>query len=360
MTLLVVDDTEDARVLQSTILKNQGYEVATAENGLEALESIKQSRPDLIITDILMPVMDGYELCRRIKTDDQLKDIPVVFYSAHYLDPKDKQMVRDLGGTRLIQKPIETGEFLRIIGDILTASKEHPVEQVTAALIKPDSKLKEEHEQRLTEMLYSKLGELEESQSMLKRALEGTIATVAMAVEVRDPYTSGHQRRVAQLAEAIALEMGLDELQVEGIRMGATIHDIGKIQLPAEILSKPAMFSKIEYAIVKGHSQVGYDILKEVEFPWPIAIMVHQHHERLDGSGYPQGLKGEEICLEARILAVADVVEAMLSHRPYRPANKLDVALEEITSNRGTLYDPAVVDVCLKLFSDDKFTFKTA
>ena len=360
MKLLVVDDAEDARVLQSTILKSQGYEVATAENGLEALESIKQSRPDLIITDILMPEMDGYELCRRIKTDDQLKDIPVVFYSAHYLDPKDKQMVTDLGGTRLIQKPIETGEFLHIIGDILTAAKEHPVEQITAALVKPDSTLKEEHEQRLTEMLYSKLEQLEESKSMLKRALEGTIATVAMAVEVRDPYTSGHQRRAAQLAEAIALEMGLDTVQVEGIRMGATIHDIGKIQLPAEILSKPGKLSEIEYAIVKGHAQVGYEILRSVEFPWPIAVMVHQHHERMDGSGYPQGLKGDEICLEARILAVADVVEAMVSHRPYRPAYKVEDGLDEISKNRGALYDPDVVDACLKLFSDDKFTFKTA
>jgi len=358
MRLLVVDDNEDARVLQSSILSSQGFEVSTAENGLDALEVVKKSRPDMVISDILMPVMDGYELCRKIKTDDKLKDIPFVFYSAHYLDPKDQQMAKDLGVTHFIQKPMEMDKFLHIIRDVIASRA--LTGEAPGTPVKEENSLKEEHEQRLTEMLYGKLEELEESQKMLKKALEGTIATVAMAVEVRDPYTSGHQRRVAELAESIALEMGLDELQVEGIRMGATIHDIGKIQLPAEILSKPARFSEIEYAIVKAHPEVGYEILKEVQFPWPIAIMVHQHHERMDGSGYPQGLRGDEICLEARILAVADVVEAMLSHRPYRPANKLEEALDEITTNRGALYDPPVVDACLKLFSDDRFSFKDA
>jgi putative nucleotidyltransferase with HDIG domain len=174
-------------------------------------------------------------------------------------------------------------------------------------------------------------------------------------VETKDAYTAGHQRRVANLARAIAAEMGLSPEQIDGIRMAAVIHDLGKISVPAEILSKPIGLNDLEYGLIKIHPQVGYDILKEIEFPWPVAQIVLQHHERMDGSGYPQGLLGEEIILEARILAVADVVEAMASHRPYRPPHGVDKALEEISRNRGILYDPEVVDACLKLFNEKGF-----
>jgi putative nucleotidyltransferase with HDIG domain len=163
---------------------------------------------------------------------------------------------------------------------------------------------------------------------------------------------------MTQLACTIAKEMSLPEEQIEGIRMAALIHDMGKITVPAEILSKPAPLSDLEYGLIKNHAQVGHDVLKEMDFPWPLAQIVLQHHEKLDGSGYPQGLSGEEIMLEARILAVADVVEAMASHRPYRPPRGLDKALEEISQNRGVLYDAEVVDVCLKLFSEKRFKFE--
>ncbi len=202
--------------------------------------------------------------------------------------------------------------------------------------------------------------ELEESLKKLRSVLEGTIQAIAGIVETRDPYTAGHQRRVADLACAIAREMNLSEDRIEGIRMAATIHDIGKIAVPAEILSKPGELSDVEMSIIKTHSQVGYEILKGIDFPWPIAEIVYQHHERLDGSGYPRGLKGDEILLEARILAVADVVEAMISHRPYRPALTLDVALKEITENSGTLYDPEVVKACRELFLKKKFRFENS
>jgi len=181
---------------------------------------------------------------------------------------------------------------------------------------------------------------------------------VALTVEVKDPYTAGHQRRVGNLARAIANEMGLPQEQIEGIRMAGLIHDLGKISIPAEILSKPGRLSDFEWGMIKMHPQVGYDILGEIEFPWPVAQMVLQHHERMDGSGYPQGLAGEDILLEAKILGVADVVEAMASFRPYRPARGLDKALEEISQNRGGLYDPEVVDVCLKLFTEKGFAFE--
>lgn len=187
---------------------------------------------------------------------------------------------------------------------------------------------------------------LREQHRVLEQALEGTIRTISTAVELRDPYTAGHQRRVAELACAIAQAMGLDEERVKGIRMGAAIHDIGKIAVPAEVLSKPSRLTPIEYRIVQEHAVMGYNILKNVSFPWPVADIANQHHERIDGSGYPQGLKGEAICLDARIVAVADVVESMVSHRPYRPGMGMAAALDEISANRGVLYDEKVVDAC--------------
>ena len=186
----------------------------------------------------------------------------------------------------------------------------------------------------------------------LRKTIEGTIHTIAATVEARDPYTAGHQTRVADLATAIASEMHLSKDQVEGIRMAGIIHDLGKINVPAEILSKPGVLNELEFQIIQIHPQVGFDLLKEIEFPWPIAEMVHQHHEKMDGSGYPQGLKGDEILLEARILAVADTVEAMSSHRPYRPALGIEKALGQIKKEKGTLFDPDVVDACLKVFED--------
>lgn len=200
--------------------------------------------------------------------------------------------------------------------------------------------------------------ELKKSFEQQKFAMEGTVRAIAYTIETRDPYTAGHQRRVTKLACTIGEEMGLSKDQIEGLRMSGELHDIGKIHVPAEILSKPGQISDAEYTIIKTHVQVGHDILKTIEFPWPVAKIVLQHHERMDGSGYPQGLKGKDILLEAKILAVADVIEAMATHRPYRPALSIEEALGEISKNRGKLYDPKVVDVCLKVFKEKKFQFE--
>jgi PAS domain S-box-containing protein/putative nucleotidyltransferase with HDIG domain len=197
--------------------------------------------------------------------------------------------------------------------------------------------------------------ELQQSYIRLRKIFDETVNTLASAVEMRDPYTVGHQQKVAKLACAIAQEMTLAEEQIEGIRTAGLIHDIGKIYVPAEILSKPTPLTEAEKSLVRSHSQVGHDILKGIEFPWPVAEIVLQHHERMLGSGYPQGLTGENILLEARILAVADVVETMYSHRPYRAGVSLDKTLQEISRNRGLLYDPEVVDVCLDLFMNKGF-----
>ncbi len=197
--------------------------------------------------------------------------------------------------------------------------------------------------------------EHEQHAVILRQSLEQSIQTIADTVEARDPYTAGHQRRVAVLAKAIAQEMGLPEEQVSGLHLAAIIHDLGKIHIPAEILSKPGKLSRIEFELIKTHPQEGYNILKDVKFPWPIADIILQHHERMDGSGYPQGLKGEQILLEARIMAVADVVESMMSHRPYRPGLGIEAALEEIEQNRDVRYDPKVVDACLTLFRERNY-----
>lgn len=201
--------------------------------------------------------------------------------------------------------------------------------------------------------------EIQQNLHHLRQAVEGSIELTALMVEAKDPYTAGHQRRVSILSCAIAKEMNLSEEQIEGTKIAGLIHDLGKISIPSEILSKPGRITDIEYGLIKNHPQVGYDILKTVKFPWPIAQIVLQHHERMDGSGYPSGLSGEKILIEARILSIADVVEAISSHRPYRPALGIDKALEEISQNRGIFYDPEVVDACLKLFKEKGFKFKS-
>jgi PAS domain S-box-containing protein/putative nucleotidyltransferase with HDIG domain len=200
--------------------------------------------------------------------------------------------------------------------------------------------------------------ELDDTLKMLRKSLGATIQAISRLVETRDPYTAGHQRRVADLARAIATEMRLPKEQIEVVRMAGLIHDIGKISIPAEILSRPGRLGKEESNLLKIHPQSGYEILKQVEFPGPVAQTILQHHERIDGSGYPLGLKDKEILIQAKTLAVADVVEAMLSHRPYRPARSLDQALEEISKNTGVLYDPKVVEACLSLFREKGFTFR--
>jgi PAS domain S-box-containing protein/putative nucleotidyltransferase with HDIG domain len=198
---------------------------------------------------------------------------------------------------------------------------------------------------------------LNHSYQQMQEMLIAMVNALASTVEMKDQYTAGHQPRVTQLACAIAKEMGLPEEQIEGIRMAGLIHDIGKIMIPAEILNKPGPLTEIQYEMVKMHPRAGYDILKDIKFPWPVAQMVLQHHELMDGSGYPQGLSGEKILLEARILAVANVVEAMVSHRPYRAAYGIKEALAEILKNKGILYDSVVVDACLKLFTEKQFSF---
>jgi len=200
--------------------------------------------------------------------------------------------------------------------------------------------------------------ERKQAEERLKKIMDAAIDTMSRIIEAKDPYTSSHQHRVCQLAVPLAQELNLPPDKIEGIRIASLIHDIGKIGLPTEILSKPSKLTDIEFSLIKGHSQVGYDILKSIDFSYPIANIVLQHHENIDGSGYPNGVKDNKISIEAKILRIADTVEAMSSFRPYRPAKGIDAALEEISKNKGILYDPEVVDACLKLFKGKRFKFE--
>jgi PAS domain S-box-containing protein/putative nucleotidyltransferase with HDIG domain len=201
--------------------------------------------------------------------------------------------------------------------------------------------------------------ELKRSFERVRKALGATVQAIAVMVETRDPYTAGHQRRVADLARSIATEMKLSSDLIDGLRTAGMIHDIGKIAVPAEILSKPTKLTALEFGLIKIHAQSGYDILKDIDFPSPIARMVLEHHERMDGSGYPNGLTGKDLLVESKILAVADVVEAIATHRPYRPGRGSEVAMEEITRGRGILYDSEVVEACVKLFRENRYKLES-
>lgn len=348
--VLLLDDNDDAIVLQTTILESYGFIVQSAINGLDGLEKLKKFTPDIIISDILMPQMDGFEFCRAVKSDESLQHIPVIFYSAQYTEQADKRLANDVGAEGFITKPIDIDKFLEIIFTIL---KQNQTTKQTIQNLEFDQK----HYEAQARMLDKKLHELEEQNKKIHDSMVDMIQAFGMAIEKRDPYTAGHQQRVSKLSILIAQKLGWDESKIEGLKLGALVHDIGKIAVPIEILSRPAILSSAEFSLIKVHSQVGFDILKDIEFPWPIARMIYQHHERIDGTGYPLGLKGEEIIDEAKILAVADVVEAIASHRPYRAALGINSAIEEIQRGKGKLYDTDIANICLDVLKENPNLF---
>lgn len=487
--IMVVDDEEQNRSYLQTLFRSQGFDVMVAANGAEALKEAREDPPHIIISDILMPVMDGFMLCKEWKNDDQLKHIPFVFYTATYTDPKDEKLALDMGADLFIIKPQEPDIFLDLIQRVMTNLESKKMETTRKRDFSEETFL-QEHNEALFRKLEKKIRQLEEANQSIKEseikyhsifensiagiyrttkegrfltlnpafckmlgyssleelrslvsnietqvyvtpedrfrllgllaknnsvkdfetrfykkdggiiwvkagvwtirdtnnnilyyeaiaeditdriskeeelktiadklrnAMMGTINVMAAIVEHRDPYTAGHQRRVSEIASAIAEELGLASEQIEGIKIAGLIHDVGKISIPTEILVKPGKLTATERLLVESHAGDGYDILKGVEFPWPILNAIHQHHERMNGSGYPLGLSNEKIVLEARIIAIADVVEAMASHRPYRPALGIDVALEEIEKNRGILYDENAANACLNLFRKKNF-----
>ncbi len=325
--VMVVDDEAIITTELGTYLKSLGYEVESASSGEEAVEKAKHFRPDVIFMDIIMPgTLDGIVASELIKRE---LDSPVIFLTSYANDAliKRAKKVEPFG---YILKPYREAEIKAFL-EITLHRKD-----IQRSIAK----------------------ELNEYRKKLQQTIESTITTLERIMETRIPEVTHHQRRVAQLALAIAKEMSLIEERVRGAHVATRIHDIGEIYVPSEIIRMPGRFSRVEFATVKIHPQAGYDTLKETNFAWPVAQIILQHHERLDGSGYPQGLSGKEIMLEARILGVADVVEAMSSSRPNREALGIDIALEETSKNRGILYHPQVVDACLKLFTEKGFKFE--
>ena len=563
MKILVVDDKEDARYLLSALLTGHGHQVLIATNGEEALEKARADPPDLIVSDILMPVMDGFRLCREVRKDEALRGKLFVFYTATYTQDSDADFAMKLGADDFIRKPTEPDAFLARIEAIVekvaqgkAAREPAPIQEAEVLRLYSD-RLVEKLEKRSLDLqkelalrqqaeeslrryakrleilrdidiailearspksvaeiavkaLHSILlsarvsvatfdlskdqatvlavdgaaedvmkvgdvlpiellgvvdelqqgavrriddveavaeksvkqqrllaggirsyvvvplrarGELigslnvgfstpnaatddavqaaaelgnqlavalrqaqlredverqamkleqdvreisearaktEEGYRRLARTLDQTVQALAAAIEVRDSYTAGHQRRVTELAVALGQRLGLSEDALQGLRVASVVHDIGKLAIPSELLSKPSKLTATEFQLIQSHPDVAREILSSVEFPWPVATIVFQHHERVDGSGYPLGIRGTEVLLESRILAVADVVEAMVSHRPYRPARGVEAALEEIRAGRGTRYDAGVADACLALFETGGFRFGAA
>ncbi len=335
--VLAVDDTPDSLRLLTDMLTDAGYHVRSAINGALALRAAAAHPPQLVLLDVSMPDMDGFEVLRRMKREPLLKDVPVIFVSA-LSDTQDKLKGFDIGAVDYVTKPFQREELL---ARVHTHMELHRLRH----------HLEEEVEERTRS--------LTESELRLRQNLLETVSAVAAMLEKRDPYTAGHQRVVAEMAVAIAQELDLPESQIEGLNLACLIHDIGKINIASEILNRPGKLSDPEFELIKQHPAIGYEILKPIDFPWPIAQTVLQHHERLDGTGYPNGIQGDEIILEARILAVADVIDAMASHRPYRPGRGIEAALAEIENNKGTLFDPQVVDKTLTLFREKHFQYQS-
>jgi putative two-component system response regulator len=313
--------------------------VFTAYDGVEAMEVARREPVDLVITDILMPRMDGYRLALEFLKHSGLANIPFVFYTASYTDPEDEDLASRLGAARFVRKPVEPATLLGVIREVLSEDHRSRGDALSEAA---HSGILEQYSDRLVQKLEQKVDELQGT-------LDGIIGAMVRVVEIRDPYTAGHQERVSRLAAAIADALRFSDDRVSAVATAGLLHDIGKLSVPAEILSKPGTLTVAEFEIIKSHPLISYDILYNIEFPWPVAEIVLQHHERLDGSGYPGGLAADDIVLEARILAVADIVEAMSSHRPYRPSHSVDDALNEIRRLRDTGLDPEIVDACCLL-----------
>ncbi|MCP4254150.1 MAG: response regulator [Candidatus Scalindua sp.] len=326
--VMVIDD--DDSVLRTTmlILEEEGYQIEAFSTGKEAIDKFN-SNIHAVVIDINMPDMTGLQVFKKIKSINP--NVPIIFHTGAATRQEERRDLR---------------RQFRPHAYVLKGDPEQLMDTVVSAVESYGIILRNV---KLSESLYK---ELKKSTDKIKTNIEGTIRAMAMTVEMRDPYTAGHQRQVANLASAIAEKMGIFKEQIDSIHLAGTIHDIGKMQVPTEILNKCGRLTELEFDMIKTHSQAGHDILKTIEFQWPIADFVLQHHERMDGSGYPSGLEGKDILIEAKILSVADVVDAIVPHRPYRPALGIKKAQEEIFVNRGIVYDSDVVDACMSIISE--------
>ena len=358
-SILIVDDEDSILNAFRRILADGDYEIHTASNGLEGLNKLHTAqRPySLIISDQKIPMMSGVQFFTQAK--DIFPDAVRILLTG-YADTAAVIDAINNGGVHLyFTKPWHEDELLLHIKqsfskvEILQENKRliELIKNKNDELLKLNKTLEKRTKDK-TDDLLAQTEKLKESYKKSQIILDGIVKTLSMIIETRDPYTSGHEDQVAKIACNIAKEMKFTEEQITAIHIAATLHDIGKISVPSEILTKPGRLSDLEMEMIKTHCKVANDILINIEFPYPVAEIIFQHHERMDGSGYPRGLKGDKIAIEARIIGAADVMDAMTSYRPYRPALGVDAAIEEIVKFRGITYDAAVVDACLKIYKN--------
>lgn len=398
--VLIAEDSKIQAEMLRSLLLDAGYKVSVAHDGSQALQMARIERPDLLVSDVTMPVMDGFELCQNIRKDASLRSLPVILLTA-MTGVKDIIQGLNAGADNYVTKPFDNAMLLARIQDALLRPSQAFREEKLALEATSDGKRFQVHAgpQQMLNLLLStyhnaleqnkllrstqvKLTQLNcqlqeeverqskalieeerklsaEREMLLKQrsahheqmhsSLIESVTAIAATIEVRDPYTSGHQQRVASLSVLIGKELELSDFSLEGLHIAASVHDIGKIRIPAEILTKPGRLDPPEFELIKLHSVAGFEILKSIHFPWPIASIVMQHHERLDGSGYPHGLKGDEIITEAMIIAVADVIESMATARPYRKPLGIQAAIDEIQKGRGIKFSSEVVDAFMRV-----------
>ncbi len=335
ISVLCIDDEEMIRWTIGDYLEDSGYNVFKAEDGKAGLKMFYKTKPDIILVDLMMPEVDGFEVLSKVK--EVSPETPVIVISGTGVIQDVIEAIRR-GAWDYLTKPIQD---LAVLEHVLNKALEK------ASLIRENENYRKVLEEKVRERTLA----LEKTNNQLRANLQETVKALSVMTDKRDPYTAGHQKRVGILALSIAKEMGLPSEKIEAISIASLLHDIGKIYVPAEFLSKPTRLEYEEMEVIKKHSFMGYDILININFPFPIADIVYQHHERLDGSGYPLGLVSEDILLESKIIAIADVVEAMSSHRPYRPALDVEKAIGEITKNRGKTYCPECADAFFKLYA---------
>ena len=338
--ILVVDDERSIRSTFEIFLSKEGHEVFLAEDANNAKRTTDEQDLDLIITDIIMPKMTGIDLLTFIKSNKP--DIPIIIMTGEPTVDTAKEAVKNDANDYLI-KPVSKEELIKASNYALEKKK----------LVDEKAKLEIENT-KYRENLEDLVKQRTES---LQKAINGTVETIVKILEQKDPYTAGHVMRVGALALAIAKKMNLDEEKQKQIYFAGYLHDIGKLLVPSEILSKPGKLTAGEFGVIKEHVNSSYELTKDIDLSWPIADIILQHHERMDASGYPNGIKGDDIHLGARILAVSDVIEAMTAHRPYRPGFGVEIALEEIRSKAGVLYDEEVSKAAIELFETDKYDF---
>jgi len=354
MKILIVDDNADSRIILRKTLESDGYTVMTASDGAEALRLARDGPPDMIISDILMPGMDGYQLCRLWREDERLSSVPFVFYSASYTDRKDEEFGLGMGAVRFIVKPMDHDDFLRIIREILSDYKKGLLTPSPPVDKNDEDSFLKGYSARLITQLEKKVRDLEASNEALRRSeadlrelFESFVRTMVNTLDAKSRWTKGHSRRVAVYAEQIAREIGLGEREIAELRMAALLHDIGKIGLRDSLLDKTEGLTEDEFKTMKAHAALGADLLKDIKQLRNITPAIRYHHERSDGSGYPEGLKGKEIGLYADIIHVADSFDSMTADRPYRHSLGKAYAVSELKRLAGEHFNPDLVNAFL-------------